>query len=130
MPAFPEFDDDSLTALTNAFRVRSKAITYHASGWTITLETSNGELERMNVDANGHHGDIRLSVWADRVVWFRLCRGRAKNGWDFMLSFNGDASDISPDTIVEQFVASIASDDHLSIWRNVSPAVERSVPSA
>lgn len=130
MPAFPDFDDESLTALTGAFRSRSKAISYHASGWTITRDKTGDEHERMNVDANGRHGDLRISIWADRAVWFRLCRGRAKNGWDFMLSFHGDTSDVTPDMIVDQFVASCTTPDYLSIWKNVSPVVERSEPSA
>ena len=127
MPAFPQFDADSLTAFAEALRARSKAITYHAADWTVSRETE-ADSERLNVDADGHHGNLRLSVWADGVLWFRLCRVRAKNGWDFMLSFHGNLADLDAEMIVEQFIASMTqnSDSLLSAWGNVSPVVERS----
>ena len=131
MPAFPQFDTDALTTLTDAFRARSKAITYHAPDWTISRELEN-DSERFNVDADGHHGKLRLSVWADGVMYFRLCIGRAKNGWDFMLSFHGARGDLDARTIVEQFLASMTShtDTLLSTWDNIGPVVERSESSA
>lgn len=129
MPAFPQFDANTLAAITDAFRARSKAITYHAPKWSITRD-SDADSECMTVDAGGHHGNLRLSVWADGVLWFRLCRGRAKNGWEFMLSFHGDLNDLDAHVIVEQFISSMTSDSHLTVWDNVSPAVERSESSA
>ena len=130
MQSYPDFDDDGLAALTDAFRTRSKAITKHAAGWAITRERADGESERLNIDADGAHGQLRLSIWADNVIWFRLCRGRPKNGWEFMLSFHGSIDGLDSATVVEQFIASFHFGDHLSTWRNVSPIVERSEPSA
>lgn len=129
MPAFPQFDADTLTALTDAFRARSKAITYHAPNWTISREPDT-DVERLNVDAEGHHGNLRLSVWSDGGLFFRICRGRAKKGWAFMLSFHGDRAGLDAQTIVEQFISSMTSDTHLTNWSNVSPEIERSESSA
>lgn len=131
MPAFPQFDANTLVTLTDAFRTRSKAITYHAPNWTISRDDET-DSERFNVDADGHHGKLRLSIWSDGVMWMRLCRGRAKNGWDFMLSFHGDRNDLDAQTIVEQFIASMTShsDTLLSTWGNVAPVIERSESSA
>jgi len=84
----------------------------------------------MNVDADGHHGQLRLAVWADGGLYFRLCRGRAKNGWDFMLSFHGDRSDTDAQTLVEHFISSMTSHSHLTHWADVSPLVERSETNA
>ena len=129
MSPFVPFDADTLNGLAAAFRARSKAITYHAAEWTVTRDDET-QLERLNIDADGHHGKLRLSVWTDGVLWFRLCRGRAKNGWEFMLSFHGDRKDLDAATIVEQFIDSMTSDEILAIWHNVSPVVERSESSA
>jgi len=43
-----------------------------------------------------------------------------------MLAFHGDRSKLDASTIVEQFISSMASEMHLSIWDNASPVVERS----
>ena len=132
MPTISEFESESLSDLAAAFRARSKAVSYLTSSWSISREQADDESERMNVDAKHFHDDIRLSVWADRVVWFRLCRGPAKNGWKFMLSFDGDATSVTDAEIVEQFVASCsrgACNSLLAIWSNVSPNVERSEPT-
>jgi|GEM_PF-2527660 len=131
MSAFPEFDADSLSVLALAFRVRSKAISYHAPEWKISREVET-EFERLNVDASGYHGELRLSVWADSLVWFRLCRGRAKDGWDFMLAFHGDRTDLNAENIVEQYISSMTShtDTLLEAWQGVNPVVERHESSA
>ena len=130
MPTFSDFQSELLTELTAAFRSRSKAVTYYTSDWNISREASGPE--RMNVDAKHFNDDLRLSVWSHGVIWFRKCRGPAKNkGWKFMLSFHGDASSVTPSEIVDQFIASFLSGspaDHLAIWDNVSPVVERSEP--
>ncbi len=131
MTTFPQFNAASLATLAEAFRRRSKAITYQAPNWTISREIEN-ESERFDVDADGIHGQLRLSVWADGALWFRLCRGRAKNGWDFMLSFHGDRGDLAVQTVVEQYIASMTShtDTLLMRWQNVDPAVHHNGPSA
>jgi len=119
--------DETLNALERAFRARSAAITHHAPGWKITREHTNSEPLRLNVDADGLHRSLRLSVWADRVLWFRICCGRAKNGWDFLLTFHGDASRAADEELVEQFIASLSTGGLLNmceIWKNVSPVVE------
>ena len=119
MATVPEFDDPGLGAIGGAFQARSKAITYHAKHWTLSREAD--EHERLNIDADGFHGQLRFSIWADRVVWFRLCRGTAKNGWDFLLAFNGDASGVAIDELVENLIASMTSSETqlLHTWRDV-----------
>ena len=129
MPTFSDFESDSLTELTAEFRSRSKAVTYYTSDWNISRETSEDDPERLNVDAKHFNDNLRLSVWSDRVVWFRKCRGPAKNGWKFMLSFHGDASSVTSSAIVDQFIASFLNgslSEHLAIWANESPVIERS----
>ena len=130
MPTFSDFESELLTDLTAAFRARSKAVTYRTSSWGVSREKSE-QLERMNVDAKHFNDALRLSVWSDGVVWFRKCRGPAKNGWKFLLSFHGDMSSVTPAAIVEQFIESRlagTASDLLSIWANVSPVVECSEP--
>ena len=81
----------------------------------------------LNLDADGFHGQLRLSIWADRAMWFRLCRGRAKNGWDFMLSFRGNVGAVSPEQLVEQLISSftVNPSDLVTVWQIVGPEVER-----
>ena len=46
-----------------------------------------------------------------------------------MLSFHGDASSVTSSAIVDQFIASFLNgslSEHLAIWANVSPVIERS----
>ena len=132
MPEFPQFDAEYLGTLTDSFRSRSKAITGHAKGWTISREI-DGEYERFIVDADGFHGQLRLSVYNDGSLWLRLCRGRPKNGWKFLLTFHGNRGNLETETIVEQFINSMAydtADTLLLIWGNVDPVVERSESKA
>jgi len=131
MPTFPQFESDFLVALTDAFRSRSKAITGHAKGWTISREI-DGEYEQFIIDADGHHGQLRLSVYNDGELWFRLCRGRPKNGWNFLLTFHGKCSNLEAETTVEQFINSMTHNTEtlLTTWKNVGPVVERSESKA
>ena len=121
MPTFSDFESESLTELVKAFRSRSKAVTYYSSDWNISRESSEEDPERLNVDAKHFNNDLRLSVWSDHVVWFRKCRGPAKNGWKFMLSFHGDASSVTPSAIVDLFIA--------SFWMDRSVTTSRSGPT-
>lgn len=129
MPTAPEFSDEGLAEIAAAFLSRSKAITYHARGWSISRD--HQELERMNIDADGFHGKLRLSVWPNREIWFRLCCGRAKDGWDFLLTFNAWADMITNEELVETFISTMANDpnESLGLWKNVSPVIERVEPS-
>ena len=132
MTTVPDFDDSGLGEIANAFLSHSKAIKYHAKDWSFSRELTEDESERLNVDADGFHGQLRLSIWPDRVLWFRLCKGRAKNGWDFLLTFQGDASQLTPDQLVEQLISSMAADrsNLLTIWQNVAPEIECSESKA
>jgi hypothetical protein len=56
MPTIPVFGDEKLAKIARALLSRSRVITYHASGWHIKRESTVGEPERLNVDANGFHG--------------------------------------------------------------------------
>lgn len=129
MPAFPACASDCLRAIVDALRARSKGITYHAPGWTCSCELPSDDCpERLNVDVDALARQMRLSVWADGVMWFRVCRGRGKDGWDLMLAFHGDCTSVSPGELVDLLKASLASAETelLNLWRAVSPQVERS----
>ena len=123
----PDFHDSELAKVAVFLCSRSKAITYHDLDWTITRDVAGDEPERLNVDVNGHHGQLRLSIWADRVLWFRLCKRRSKSGWEFILSFHGDTSQVTPEQLVEELVCSMTADpeDLLTVWEIVSPEIER-----
>ena len=56
MPTIPGFDDERLAGIFLALFARSRAITYHASDRSIKREFAVDEPERLNVDANGFHG--------------------------------------------------------------------------
>lgn len=123
-----DFDDAGLAAIASAFVSRSKAISYHAKGWSLSRDMEDSE--RLNFDADGFHGKLRISIWPDRVIWFRLCRGTTKSGWDFLLTFSGDATEVTSDELIETAIASMTTDTSqlIEIWRDVSPAIERSEP--
>lgn len=127
---FPQFDVQYLAAVVAALRARSRGITYHCPGWTCTREIEQEDSsERLNVDlVDIFEAQWRLSVWSDQSMWFRVCRGSAKNGWDFILSFHGDCKSVPPEQIVDLLKESLAmpSYDLLDIWRSVRPQVERS----
>ena len=127
MMTVPDFHDSELANVVDSLCSRSKAITYHDSDWTITRDVAGDEPERLNIEINGAHGQLRLSIWADRVLWFRLCSGRARGGWDFILSFHGDTSQVTPEQLVEELVCSMTADpaDLLTVWQSVSPEIER-----
>lgn len=135
MLEFPTCDDEWLSGVVDSFRARSKAISYRTrgNGWTITREIEPGDSERLNIDlVYVDNDDTRLSIWSDRSMWLRVCRGTAKNGWDFILSFNGSAASISPTELVEQLIESFGGDESwiLSIWKNVGPQIVRSETKA
>ena len=132
MPEFPECNNEWLSEVVRALRSRSKTISYRTrgrpGGWTVTREIAADDLERVNVDLDYMSNDqTRLSIWADDLMWFRVCRGTANDGWNFMLSFSGTTAPISATQLVEQLISSLGADESelLAIWQNVQPQVER-----
>jgi hypothetical protein len=136
---WPTFDSTELQEVATAFLRRRKALGYHAelSCDQEFSETAGGASERFNLDLRDGFGDLRLSVWQDGVMWFRLCvRGSGTNSsWAFMDCFHGSVQDVSAETLVAMIEATIAepfrpgSSDPLAyrerlrmIWRRVQPS--------
>ena len=68
MKDLPKFDAPLLTQFAEQCSTRSKAITYSAPGWKITRDATDDTSERLNIDADGHHGQLRLSLWDDVML--------------------------------------------------------------
>jgi hypothetical protein len=104
---WPVFDAPLLGEVAAALLRRRKAIQYKArlACEREFSETAEGAFERLNLDVNLSGGPLRLSVWADGVMWFSMCvRGKGRNsGWSFKDSFYGDIRDVSAATIVGMF---------------------------
>jgi hypothetical protein len=129
MPDFPSFKNEMLSGVVQALRERSKAISYQSrgSGWTVSCEIEADGSERIDLDiAVIGNCKTRLSMWSDNTLWYRACRGTAKNGWDFLLTFYGTTNSISSDTVVDQLICSLVADESelLRIWENVEPEIE------
>lgn len=112
--AWPVFDSPLLLEIAAAVLRRRKAIAYNtraSGGLSCTREfseTEAGTFERLNVDIWGWH--LRLSVWADGVLWLSLCvlaAGR-NAGWAFQDAFHGDAGDVSAATLVTMIESTLA----------------------
>lgn len=107
---WPEFDSALLRDIADAFRLRRKALRYRAglSCEREFTETTEGASERLNIDLRDDR--IRLSVWEDGILWFRVCvSGTGRNsGWAFLDSFHGDVQDVSPRTLVGMVEATLA----------------------
>jgi hypothetical protein len=90
--------------------------------------------ERLNLDVRG--GQLRLSVWADGLLWLSVCvRAAGRNkGWAFQYAFHGDAGDVSAATLVTMIEATLrlrleaepaANREQLrSVWSRVCPEME------
>ncbi len=127
---FPECDHPRLVEIVEALRARSKAISYRARGrgWSVTLEFESDGTERLNIDIRCMSDEqTRLSIWDDNLMWFRSCRGTAKNGWDFMLTFSGTTVAIDAAEVVECLISSLGMGKAriLAIWQQAQPEVER-----
>jgi hypothetical protein len=104
---WPTFDAPLLRDVAAAFRLRRKAIAYRVS---VTCqqefsESAVGAVERLNLDA----GNLRLSVWADGVLWLGFCvrrHGRG-GGWAFKDTFHGDVQDVSAEALVRMVEATL-----------------------
>jgi hypothetical protein len=141
-PPGPTFDAPLLQAVAGALLRRRKAIRYQA-GWSCEREfseTDAGVSERLNLDLHPGDGDLRLSVWADGLLWLRLCvAGPGRNsGWAFLHSFSGSVLDVAPETLVGMIEATLAepflagqSDPTAyrerlhTIWKRVQPCPDR-----
>src|SRR5438477_348939 len=118
---WPAFDSPLLQGFVATFRQRSKAIRYRA-GLSCEHEFNDARdcvFERLDLDLRG--GQVRLSVWADGLLWLSVCsRGTgAHSGWAFKDSFYGDVLDVSGETLVRMVEATLA------VSFGVAPAQER-----
>ncbi len=99
---WPAFDAPLLQGVAMAFARRRKALAYHSS---LTCkrelsESTSGVIERLNLDLRSDN--LRLSIWADGVMWIRLCclaPGR-NAGWAFMDHFYEDARAVPAEVLV------------------------------
>jgi hypothetical protein len=105
---WPTFEAPVLQNVAAAFRRRRKAIAYQTSLSCDRefSESAAGAIERLNLDAD----PLRLSVWADGVVWVSVCvRGAGRNaGWAFKDGFHGSALDLSAETLVGMVEATLS----------------------
>jgi hypothetical protein len=135
---WPAFDAPLLQDVATAFARRRKAITYSTDlSCTRESDESDSEVfERLNFDlGSGRPGEsnLRLTVWADGVMWLRLCVGAfGRNaGWAFIDHFHGEARDVSAEALVGMVEATLAlriGDDPASerqqlraIWAPIHP---------
>jgi hypothetical protein len=107
---WPTFDASLLQGVAAAFLRRRKAIAYQAGlscGREFSESAAGGAIERLNLDIPDVN--LRLSVWADGVMWFRICvPGLGPNaGWAFKDRFHGDVGDVSAEALVEMVEATL-----------------------
>jgi hypothetical protein len=138
---WPSFEAPLLASVSEAFRSRRKAIRHSTKSFAIAreLEESPAEPpERLNADAETHESrptQVRLSVWPDGALWFRVCQP-AKQGWAFLSAFHGQLRSPSSEDLVAWFEQSLGlvhgsirppdcEQQLMSIWSAVAPAIER-----
>jgi hypothetical protein len=107
---WPTFDAPLLQGIANAFLRRRKAIKYR-TGIACDREFSEspvGTIERFNLETRA--GKVRLSIWADGVLWLAVCvrRSGRNAGWAFQETFYGDVKDVSGEALVGMFEATLA----------------------
>ena len=122
--AWPTFEAPLLQEVAAAFLRRRKALRCKA-GLTCEREfseTSDSAVERLDLDLRPGQGDLRLSVWADGVLWVRLCvKALGRNsGWAFLDCFHGDVQDVSAATLVGMVEATLT--DPFEVGRSDSLA--------
>jgi hypothetical protein len=122
MPNYPDFESDYLQQLASSLRAKSKSITFHAPNWTCSREVEPDSTERFNIDAVVSTTQYRLSVWETQEFFFRACRADSKQGWDLMLSFEGDCQTTSVEMLVEKFKESLRMPESelTKMWQNIS----------
>ena len=99
-------------------------------------ESAAGVHERLNLDIRDGSLQLRMSVWANGLLWLSACvraHGRSK-GWVFQYAFHGDADDVSAATVVTMIEATLrlrleaepaANREQLqSVWSRVHPEAE------
>ena len=124
----PSFEAKSLNSIAKELGRRSKGLKHRVAKWECSreIEAPNDD-ERLNVDLEIRGGrQVRLSVWADGIMWFRIC-ARGPSGWQFLLSFAGDCSGLSPEVVVDTLKESLRAKpvrETLSIWNQVAPEIE------
>ncbi len=106
--SWPTFDAPLLQSVAAAFWSRHKAIAYHreVSCEREFSESGSGVVERLNLNV----GDLRLSVWADGVMWLAVSvRGLGRSaGWAFKDTFHGEIHDVPSDELVGMVEATLA----------------------
>jgi hypothetical protein len=105
---WPDFDAPLLQEVAGAFRRRRMAIAYQQplSCAREFTESNASAVERLTLVA----GTLRLSIWSDGVLWLAVCvRASVRNaGWSFQDSFHGDVRDVSAESLVRMFEATLA----------------------
>ena len=137
---WPSFESPLLESVCAAFGSRRKAFRHSTKSFAISreLEQSPAEPpERLNADAETHEArptQVRLSVWPDGALWFRVCQP-AKQGWAFLSAFHGQLCAPSTRNLVTWFEQSLGvvhgstrppdcEQQLLSIWHAVAPSLE------
>lgn len=142
MQEWPSFTSPLLRAVSEALRARRKSLRHHVRSFTISCEREINPTdppERVNVDIETPEErptQIRLSVWPDGALWFRVCqRSSATRGWMFMFAFHGQLHGPSCEDLLAWLEQSLAlvhgprpsdcAQRLLSLWVAVDPVVER-----
>ena len=104
---WPTFDASLLQEIATAFLGRRKAIAYR-SGLFCGREFDSSQIvhvERLNIEA----GSLRLSIWADGVMWLAVCvKGLGRGaGWAFKDSFHGEVLAVPAKSLVEMVMATL-----------------------
>lgn len=118
IPNFPVPVSQFIGEIVGAFRKRSKAIKHKVSDWRINISFDQG-YERLDIDVVHLNEQIRLVVWDDGNMWFRVVQG-TKQGWAVNYSFYAKADENSAANIIatfeESLVHSMNEEKVRSIW--------------
>lgn len=112
--AWPIFDAQLLGDIAAAFIKRRKAIVHKAvlSCDREFSESAAVVVERLNLDfwVSYARQSLRLSFWADGVMWLGLCvRKPGRNaGWAFKDDFHANVLDVSATALVEMAEITLA----------------------
>lgn len=125
MAILTHFADPHLMRIAEVFCVNSRCIKKHAC-WHITRSEQVDDGERLHAHADAFGGLLDLIIWDDGAILFDMAKGYRDGAWDWELRFHGDASEMSPETVLDLFINSITSprSNLMALWEPVQPFVE------
>ncbi len=125
MAILTNFSNPKLMAIAELFCANSRHIKEHA-WWCITRSEQSDDGERLHAHADAFGGHLNLTIWDDGALLFNMMKGYRGGQWDWELRFHGDASQLTPECVLDLFIKSISSarSDLMQLWESVQPYVE------